>query len=367
MRIFPALLSLMVVVLSGMPAWAEPQGCGALFPKSLHYRGEGMRYWYEKSDGLMQYTKVPYDQLNCKTCHVKSCDSCHLEPREDAMTFSVAKARNMETCLPCHSREKLAMKMDAAAGQPDVHFDAGMGCADCHDGMDVHGDGTAYTSMRQPGAVKASCENCHTEEGTDAPAFDRTTVSHSQHAKDLDCAACHVQSTMACLNCHFGAFLKTGEKKGNFIPAKNWTLLMNYNGKVTSASAMTFVHRDKAPADAPAVPFIAYAPYFTHSVTAAGRMCDDCHGTEAAVRIAAGETVRVNTFANGGLDNIEGVVPVVPDGLTWTFLDKKDGEWVELPVNGPVATQMVGYGTPLTTAQVRKLAKPAVPALHPAH
>jgi len=55
---------------------------------------------------------------------------------------------------------------------PDVHFAAGMHCADCHVGGDVHGDGHLYGSA--PHQVGIRCEDCHgtvraqaTEDSTD--------------------------------------------------------------------------------------------------------------------------------------------------------------------------------------------------------
>jgi len=42
---------------------------------------------------------------------------------------------------------------------PDLHADAGMVCADCHIGGDVHGDGHLYGSERHQ--VGVSCEDCH--------------------------------------------------------------------------------------------------------------------------------------------------------------------------------------------------------------
>jgi hypothetical protein len=42
---------------------------------------------------------------------------------------------------------------------PDAHFSAGMVCADCHVGRDVHGDGRLYSSSK--GQVALRCEDCH--------------------------------------------------------------------------------------------------------------------------------------------------------------------------------------------------------------
>lgn len=337
---------------------ADPQPEKSFFEKSLHHRGEGMRYWYEKDDGFIQITGVPYDELGCKNCHVKTCDSCHAEKRDEFMSFSTDKARKTETCLQCHSREALSMKFDKKAGATDVHFAADIACADCHEGEDVHGDGNEYSSMRQKGALKARCENCHTKEDSEAPAFDMDIQAHKVHNSSHHCSACHVQSTMACMNCHFGEFLKTGKKKGNFIPVKDWVLLINYDGRVTSATAMTFVHRKKNNDNAKGEPFVVYAPYFTHSVSRKGRNCQSCHGTDASKTLSKGDALRMSTYRGGELKCLDGVVPVVPNLLKWEYLDKRDGKWVVLPTEEEVKHQMACYGTALNREQLKKLAVP---------
>lgn len=42
---------------------------------------------------------------------------------------------------------------------PDLHYTAGMVCADCHVGRDVHGDGNIYSSAKFQVSIR--CENCH--------------------------------------------------------------------------------------------------------------------------------------------------------------------------------------------------------------
>lgn len=43
--------------------------------------------------------------------------------------------------------------------QGDLHFYAGLECADCHNGRDVHGDGRIYSTAKFQVSVR--CENCH--------------------------------------------------------------------------------------------------------------------------------------------------------------------------------------------------------------
>ena len=153
-------------------------------------------------------------------------------------------------------------------------------------------------------------------------------------------------------------FLKTGKKKGNFIPSNEWLLLINRHGKVTSATAMTFVHRDPKDNNAKAEPFVMYSPYFTHSVSKEGRNCDDCHGINTVKQIQKGQKVKVNTYKNGKFESLKGIVPTVPGSLVWEFLDKVSGKWRVLPVTDPVKHQMACYGIALSKEQLEKLAKP---------
>lgn len=323
------------------------------FAKSLHFTGEGMRYWYEEQGGFMEITGIPYDDLGCKSCHVKSCDQCHAEQTPEGMAFSVEKARKMDTCMPCHSREGLTFKFDKEKDMLDVHIAAAMACADCHSASDVHGDGTFRQSMRAEGAVEAECEGCHIEKQPMEAQYDSAMRSHTVHGDKLDCAACHVSNTTACMNCHFNAMLETGKKEGNFIPVKEWTLLINYDDKVTSASAMTLVYNDK--------PFLGYMPYYTHSVSGNARTCDECHANEAVEKLKAGETIQMFDYENGKAVNFQGVVPLVEgslDQLKWRYLNKTDDGWEPIPGDPEPLVQIGVYGKLLTTSQFQKLTMP---------
>lgn len=317
----------------------------SFFCDSLHATGEGMRYWYEEEGGFRRVTGIPYRDLGCKGCHVRSCDQCHAVEKDGSLAFSLEKSRDNKTCLGCHARTKKAMALDAAAGVKDVHFAAGMSCSDCHSGTDVHGDGKHYKSMRSPAAVKVSCSaaDCHDD-------LDMALKPHKQHAKNIDCAACHVSSTITCLNCHFDRFLAEKKRKGNFFAAKKWTLLVNHEGKVTTGNAQTLIGKGRK--------FVAYVPYFTHSVVKKGRSCGDCHGVSAAVKMANGKPVEMATFAAGKLTHIEGVVPFVPELIKWPWLDKSaDGTWSELKSDEKPIVQNAAFAEPLSKAQLQALAQ----------
>jgi hypothetical protein len=314
------------------------------FYSSLHHTGEGMRYWYEENGGFMDITGIPYKELDCGNCHVKSCDPCHAKMEEDACIYSLKLAKDQEaTCLKCHSREKVTFAINKKKGNLDVHVASGMACSDCHGGNDVHGNGTAYKTMRDEGAVKAKCTNCHD--------IDTEKRAHKVHKGKLDCAACHIANTTTCINCHFTKFLETGKRAGNFFPpSQEWMLLVNYNGKVTSGNVQTLVHEG--------TPFITYAPYFTHAVQAEARACTDCHANDAVNLITEGKSVPMATFKDGKLESWSGVVPLVPEQLEWVFLDRDGDTWIPLSFTGEVKTQFSAYAKPLTENQVKKMAMP---------
>lgn len=332
-------------VTAGVPCAAEEAYGECPFATSLHHTTEGMRYWYEEEGGFMAITKVPYDQTGCKSCHVSSCATCHTKREGDKCAYSTAMAKDKETCLVCHARAKAAFGMGEKTGSLDVHIAKGMGCSDCHTGEDVHGDGTLYHSMRDPGAVKAACTNCHTFEGAEQ------SRAHKVHRGKLECASCHVSNSITCLNCHFENFLATKEKKGNFIaPSQDWVLLINYNGRVTTGTVQTLVYKKQK--------FIAYAPYYTHAIRPKGRECRDCHGNAAMELIKKGEKVPMTQFKDGAVVPWKGVVPVAPDQLDWIFLDKKEGQWVLIEDGEGPTVQFVGHGEPLTEKQIKKMGMP---------
>ncbi len=206
--------------------------------------------------------------------------------------------------------------------------------------------------MRDLGAVEAKCDNCHKGDTAPGPVFDTKKRAHRVHGNKLDCAACHVRRTMACYNCHFSNFLKTKKKKGNFVPTDDWLMLVNYQGKVTSATAMTLVHDRQT--------FVTYAPYFTHDVMKKGRPCEECHTNKAVKLLKQGKSVPVAKFVGAKIAFWKGVVPIVEDRIAWEFLDKQNGKWAPFASSPkenvkPDVVQYSLYAKPLTEKQLKKL------------
>jgi hypothetical protein len=326
-----------LLIISG--GWVVAFSQTSFFEKSLHYTEVGMRHAYEREDGLMGLTKIPYDKLEeCKNCHVKSCDACHAYEKDKKSFYSTAKAKEMDTCLKCHGKEGLAFMIGKQTGNLDVHVAKGMVCVDCHKGEDVHGDGSVYRSMREPGAVKAACANCH--------EVDTKIKAHTVHGKKLDCAACHVSTGVSCMNCHFDTFVKTWNREGIFFLNLSYLLLMNHNGKVTSGTAMSFVSNNKK--------FIVYSPQFIHAIQKKGKACDDCHANEAVKLIQQGKSVPMMVFKEGKMETWKGIVPTVHEKLQWSYFNKEGDKWVPLEAKAPEKVQWWD-GKPLTEEQIKKL------------
>jgi len=320
-------------------------GQASFFEKSLHHTGAGMRNAY--NEGLMKLTNIPYDKLEeCNQCHVRSCDACHAYEKNDKFVYSTAKAKEMDTCLKCHGKEGMLFMMGRQMGNLDVHVAKGMICVDCHKDEDVHGDGNIYKSMREPGAVEASCESCHKEINTEIRA-------HTVHGEKLACNACHLSQMVSCMNCHFDTFLRTWKREGNFFLNLGYSLLMNHNGKVTAGTAMSFVTNNQK--------FIVFSPQFTHSVQKKGKACGDCHANEAMKLIQQGKSVPMMVSKDGKMETWKGVVPALPDRLQWAYFNKEGETWVPLSAQAQKLPETVQwwYGKPLTEEQVKRLTIPS--------
>jgi hypothetical protein len=302
------------------------------YTKSLHYTNRGIEYLYSKeAGGVERITGLPAAQVGCVKagCHVTSCDACHLKEVDGKSTYSLEPARAQDVCLRCHP---------VAKDDPDVHVRKGMKCMDCHSAQEIHGDGVAYTSYNQPGALVTRCEKCH--------ASIKKSMSHAIHGSKLACAACHVRNVQTCYNCHFDTRIQG--KKGTSIQLEGMIFLINHDGRVTTANFLSYVYGNKT--------MITFAPTFPHSTMREGRSCRECHDTQIT-REMAGKNFRLVEWKDGTITNVKGVIPVV-DGTNWglVFLGKENDQWVPLEKPEPPLMNYSGYCSPITADQFKKLA-----------
>ena len=113
-------------------------------------------------------TNISMDAVDCKKCHSTTekypngdaIDAANYKPAcNDCHDFSKSSKVEEQTCLNCHSRQVYER---TAYPDVDVHIKKGMTCTSCHLKAELHGDdGVAYASLKQKGAIKTKCEDCH--------------------------------------------------------------------------------------------------------------------------------------------------------------------------------------------------------------
>lgn len=248
----------------------------ANFSTSLHALRGGKPYFYNTvpnggAGGFETFTGVPINTLGCVECHdavdangntyptnyIPGCVDCHATntpPSPGPVT--------QNDCLGCHSREKAIITLNI----PDVHRTAGKTCMFCHKSNDVHGNGTTYNSMFEPGAISADCSNsgCHA-------GYTHTNPSVDPHGGKLHCTSCHASSNLACYSCHFESQVQTHLKRPQ-RQITGFVMLVNRtkDNKVHPATFQNITYQGKAG--------IVIGPSVAHTIVKTGaRTCANCH------------------------------------------------------------------------------------------
>lgn len=334
----------------------------ANFSTSLHATRNSKPYWYNKENGGFEtLTNVPMSELGCVECHdavdangtaysttyTPSCVDCH------ATDMTVTQ----DDCLGCHSREKAII----TAGISDVHRTAGFTCMSCHKSNDMHGDGTSYNSMFDPGAISTDCSNSGCHEG-----FTHTNPSVDPHSGKLHCTSCHASTNLACYNCHFESQVETHLKRAQ-RQITGFMILVNRtkDNKVHPATFQSSSYQGNT--------WIAMGPSVAHTITKTGaRTCTDCHqnyggSIPAITEYNSSGKIQFATWnsADSTLSWKQGIVPLPVDYLNSFKLDyityngntsdpvapSKNWSYVKDVSDG---FQLL-YATSLTTAQMDKL------------
>ncbi len=336
------------------------------YETSLHRTGMGKQTFYNEvpNGGFEKFTGVPYNGLVCQGCHTpglgygtvqgeRGCQSCH-ETDDPQLGAEVNVGLTDGVCGPCHSRQKAEALVH---GFGDVHRDAGMDCMACHTLGDMHGDGTAYASMLDPGAIDSDCADCHLEVASNS--------YHNLHGSNVSCSACHIESVVTCNNCHFESEIEV-HKKIAYGQFKNWKFLLNRDGMVEIGNYQSATYDGHA--------VVAFGPYYAHTIQKDAVSCGDCHGSAAVTDWFDDGVIDVVSWNPAGTDpngkNLtyqNGVIPIPPNyfegglsfdmvtlnepgGSVWSFI----GNSGDLLADGKFIFQML-YGTPLTQEQMEKL------------
>jgi len=112
----------------------------------------------------------PHPQTHKLTVEINEtqCEHCHYQGARIGLLFrgviewGVSEPPpfpNIGESLHNHTPDFYLQASTDSAHPADLHYDAGMACADCHVGRDVHGDGRIYSTSKFQVSVR--CENCH--------------------------------------------------------------------------------------------------------------------------------------------------------------------------------------------------------------
>lgn len=321
-----------------------------LVPSSLHATTAGQAYFYSKDQGGFEtLTNIAYDQLACRNCHVLynqvpdklgqvRCESCHIDaayqvapPQSPVRLPYFPDDGRDQGCLTCHQRQHYEIAATDEDGQPaitDVHRSPAptghsMQCTNCHTSTDLHGDGTRYPSMFESPSIV--CENCHQPDQL-APS-----TAHLTHVTDMECDACHVQTVVACMNCHINAVVPDSSgQAGEAFPydrTYGWKFLVKRNGKIAVANLMTLVYTQ----DDVAKTFAVIAPFHDHSVKSLKGdsldvVCGQCHSNANVAAYQATGQIAISVWDDRRQEltfpaREAVVIPVPPDYQTAFQID----------------------------------------------
>lgn len=185
-----------------------------------------------------------------------------------------------------------------------MHTNEGLTCISCHSKEELHGDDNIfYLSLKETGAVKAKCTNCHTQLSNNG--------SHNRHLGKVDCSACHSVSVYSCGGCHFESYTAASIKR--FINEfKDYRLLIKKDGMVKLGTIVTHSYNGKT----------NYIISSTHShiIKRNATTCSDCHRGMGQVNAAIQEYNNTGSItlakwnnASKKVDILQGVIPVPAD------------------------------------------------------
>lgn len=189
------------------------------YAKSLHFTTAGQRNGVMprfSAEELKKFDQKVFEK-SCRSCHA-SCGDCHVKspPISGISTGLIqghkfVKKNEGKTCASCHGGRVYPEFTGEYGGAPDVHYQKGMICVDCHKKTEMHGDGTAYKSRHEV-RDRPRCLTCHKNEKDQ-------TAAHALHKDKVSCQACHSYAQYRqCYSCHEG----TGSRsKEGFILGMN--------------------------------------------------------------------------------------------------------------------------------------------------
>lgn len=228
-------------------------------------------------------------ERDCASCHA-GCSDCHVSLPE-AVGGGLIKGHEIfkrppmkDTCAVCHGSRAGGEYLGQFEGlAPDVHFEAGMHCLDCHKN-DLHGDGQNYTNRWQV-AGKPSCADCH-------PALPNDNArAHDGKHTDVSCQVCHSQPYQSCFDCHSsvedGNYVRrAGHKVLDFKIGRNTVAgypygIVTLRNNPVARDSFTHFGQDLLPNFDDFPTWKTAAPHNIRRITDHSRTCKSCHENDA--------------------------------------------------------------------------------------
>jgi len=254
------------------------------YKASLHYTTAGLRHGVSArfSPAELQQFGAQVFGKACQSCHA-SCGDCHVKsPVIGGVNVGLLKGHKFvkrdegKTCALCHGGRVYPEFTGDYGGTPDVHYQKGMSCMDCHKVNSFHGTSGAMAS-RKAVPDRPACVTCH------KPGQEKTEQaksSHVQHSATVSCTACHSAAPYRnCYDCHLG---KGATAKPAFIlglsprDKKTVTTL-----RVIPTIRDTFKSAGIAMANFDALPnYWDTTPHNIRKRTERTRSCEVCHGEQ---------------------------------------------------------------------------------------
>jgi hypothetical protein len=269
------------------------------YAQSLHYTAiglhEGVKARFSAAE-LKQFDQKVFNQ-SCRSCHA-SCGDCHVKsPPVSGISLGLiaghkfVKKNEGKTCAFCHGGRVYPEYTGEYGGSPDVHYQKGMMCMDCHKKPEMHGDGT-MTMTKQSVKDRPRCQSCHTQTGNQ--------MAHTIHQNKVSCQGCHSSGEYRqCLSCHLGP---GATSKPDFILGRS----PRDKKTLTTLRLVPTVRDTFQPAGLEMSLFDAVPNYWdspVHSIrkrTPRTRSCDSCH-TKGEGFLKEDALIKDGSKANKGL------------------------------------------------------------------
>jgi len=146
----------------GQDGWYRSEGCAACH---VLYAHDGLS---RSADGNIDKLEPGHPRTHEMTAAVptQTCTTCHALDANIGMSFrglgqlppGVPGGPDVPGTTNKRSKGRFFLN-DRTVCPPDVHYDRGMHCVDCHGATDVMGDGNIWGFMEH--AVKVRCSTCH--------------------------------------------------------------------------------------------------------------------------------------------------------------------------------------------------------------